>query len=49
MISCTGADAPSDGPGATRDGPIELFDGRVIPAMPDLLGMRAQYDLRLEW
>ncbi len=31
------------------DGPIELFDGRVIPAMPELLGMRAQYEKRLEW
>ena len=29
--------------------PVELFDGRVIPAMPELLGMRAQYELRLEW
>ena len=29
--------------------PVELFDGRVIPGMPDLLGMRAQYELRVEW
>ena len=35
-------------PGA-GSGPIELFDGRVIPAMPDLLGMREQYELRLKW
>ncbi|MEJ2541236.1 MAG: M24 family metallopeptidase [Gemmatimonadota bacterium] len=32
-----------------ENGPVELFDGRVIPAMPDLLGMRRQYDVRLEW
>lgn len=31
------------------DGAVELFDGRVIPAMPELPGMRAQYELRLEW
>jgi Xaa-Pro aminopeptidase len=44
VISCT-----SPG-GSTGDrGPIELFDGRTIPAMPELLGMRAQYELRLEW
>lgn len=46
--------APGAGPTAAdraRVGaePVELFDGRVIPAMPELLGMRAQYDLRLEW
>ena len=29
--------------------PIELFDGRIIPAMPELLGMREQYELRLSW
>lgn len=29
--------------------PVELFDGRVIPGMPELLGMRAQYEVRLEW
>jgi Xaa-Pro aminopeptidase len=34
---------------AQGDDPIELFDGRVIPAMPELLGMRAQYELRLDW
>ncbi len=34
---------------AQVEGPIELFDGRVIPAMPELLGMRAQYELRLDW
>ena len=34
---------------AQGDDSIELFDGRVIPAMPQLLGMRAQYELRLDW
>lgn len=29
--------------------PVELFDGRVIPAMPELLGIRDQYELRLDW
>ena len=29
--------------------PVELFDGRVIPGMPQLLGMRAQYEVRLDW
>ena len=44
LISCAGADAPSrerDGSQEGHDGPIALFDGRVIPAMPQLLGMRA--------
>ena len=50
--------APSDGtevesggadPGSTANGAIELFDGRVIPAMPDLLGLHDQYRVRLEW
>ena len=52
LTSCTGVDAPSGESNTERDGlqgSIELFDGRVIPAMPTLLGMRAQYDLRLEW
>ena len=31
------------------DGSIELFDGRVIPPMPALLGVREQYDLRVKW
>ncbi len=30
-------------------GPITLFDGRVVPAMPELLGVREQYELRLRW
>ena len=52
LISCAGADAPSresDGSAEGYDGPIALFDGRVIPAMPQLMGMRAQYELRLDW
>ena len=28
---------------------IELFDGRVIPPLPQLLGVREQYDLRMRW
>jgi len=31
------------------EAPIELFDGRVISAMPDLLDMSEQYDVRLGW
>ena len=31
------------------DGSIRLFDGRLIPPLPELLGVRAQYDLRLQW
>ena len=42
------APASNSSPAAT-DGSTELFDGRVIPAMPKLLTMREQYDLRLEW
>jgi len=34
---------------ASADGPITLFDGRVIPAMPRLLDARQQYDVRLKW
>ena len=30
-------------------GAITLFDGRVIPAMPKLLSVREQYELRLKW
>ncbi len=36
-------------PPKAASGSIELFDGRVIPAMPQLLGMREQYELRLNW
>ncbi|MFC2169515.1 M24 family metallopeptidase [Acidobacteriota bacterium] len=32
-----------------EDGSIELFDGRVIPPLPKLLGMREQYELRSKW
>jgi Xaa-Pro aminopeptidase len=31
------------------DGSIELGDGRIIPPMPELLGVRAQYYLRMDW
>ena len=50
LSSCTPSAAPAGGDGARVGAqPVELFDGRVIPGMPELLGMRAQYDLRLEW
>ena len=32
-----------------EDGTVRLFDGRVVPPLPRLLGVRAQYELRLEW
>ena len=32
-----------------EDGSVRLFDGRVVPPLPPLLGVRAQYELRLEW
>ena len=41
-----GCSPPAEPPPA---GPIELFDGRIIPAMPELLGLRAQYGVRLGW
>ena len=48
--SCTPAGEPDGGDGPrVSSQPVELFDGRVIPGMPELLGMRAQYELRLEW
>ena len=31
------------------DGSIVLFDGRTIPPLPTLLGVREQYELRLKW
>ncbi len=46
LVSCGG---PSDSSRASDRAAIELFDGRTIPAMPELLGMQAQYELRLEW
>ena len=38
-----------DADGWTGAEPVELWDGRVIPALPELLGLRAQYEVRLEW
>ena len=50
LIACTPADpGPATGRPSVSSQPVELFDGRVIPAMPELLGMRAQYDVRLKW
>ena len=31
------------------DGSIELFDGRIVPALPKLAGVREQFELRLTW
>ena len=31
------------------DGSIQLFDGRAIPPLPELLGVREQYELRVQW
>ena len=45
LVSCGG---PSDSSRARDRVAIELFDGRTIPAMPELLGMQAQYELRLD-
>lgn len=52
--SCTPPEQSADARRASErpsvsSSPVELFDGRVIPGMPELLGMRAQSDLRLEW
>lgn len=44
-----GASTPDAEDPGTLSGSVELFDGRVIPAMPELLGMRAQYEVRLGW
>ncbi len=52
LLSCAqGGGAPDQAAGrpSVSARPVELFDGRVISAMPELLGMRAQYELRLEW
>ncbi len=31
------------------DGSVRLFDGRLIPPLPELEGVREQYDLRVQW
>lgn len=56
LAGCSPPEVPAGGAASgeapaveARAGAIELFDGRVVPAMPDLLGMRAQYDVRLDW
>ena len=54
LASCAPGERAADaepaiqGP-AVSPHPVELFDGRVIPGMPELLGMRAQYEVRLDW
>ncbi len=40
--------APSDWETLT-DGSIRLFDGRLIPPLPELLRVREQYELRVKW
>jgi Xaa-Pro aminopeptidase len=32
-----------------KDGSVALFDGRVVPPLPRLLGVREQYELRTRW
>ena len=54
IASCSPANQSASG-SPESDGPsvsahrVELFDGRVIPGMPKLLGMRAQYEVRVDW
>jgi len=47
--STVGCSPPDSTGGEQRAGPVELFDGRVIPAMPELLSLRDQYDVRVGW
>ena len=54
IASCATANPSGDAPSSDErpsvsSRPVELFDGRVIPGMPQLLGMRAQYEVRLDW
>lgn len=48
-LAMTGCGGASGEVTHRADGSIELFDGRVIPALPDMLGVREQYELRLQW
>jgi Xaa-Pro aminopeptidase len=47
-ITLTGRVTSTDEPPG-QNGGKRLFDGRVIPAMPKLLGVREQYELRVKW
>lgn len=56
LVASTGCGPSADGDAVasvadprTLAGSVELFDGRIIPAMPELLGMRDQYEVRLGW
>ena len=50
IVACSQSTDESDPNFARRtDSSIELFDGRVIPAMPELLSVREQYDMRVRW
>ncbi len=48
LVSIAACNQPTPSADAS-DGSIELFDGRAIPAMPTLLSVREQYDLRVKW
>lgn len=48
-IAVLGCSAPNTTTEQLLSEPVELFDGRIIPAMPELLGLRAQYEVRLGW
>ena len=52
MLGCAAEGATRDSnPNVKKraDGSIEVYGGRVIPAMPRLLGVREQYELRYKW
>ena len=51
LLICFGCMQERENPFVTHkdDGSIELWDGRIIPPMPELLGVRDQYYLRMEW
>ncbi|MBI4419942.1 MAG: M24 family metallopeptidase [Gemmatimonadetes bacterium] len=43
--ACDGRQAPR----FHADGSVTLFDGRVVPPLPRLLGVREQFEVRLSW
>ncbi len=51
MLICIECKQVHENPVVTHrdDGSIELWDGRIIPPIPELLGVRAQYYLRMDW
>ena len=44
VVCCAGS-----GENLPADGSVRLFDGRVVPPLPELLGVREQYELRVQW